>query len=355
MSKTKHHIFEIHFLRAIACLLVVLVHVSGSYFHQQGQHFNEYTLFINQISRFGTPMFSLISAFLLTYQIRKKGFNLRRFVSSRFTKIGLPFLFWSIFYLLFMYLLNGENPFKFGIKPFLVNFAFGNSAYHLYFMSIVFQFYLLFLFLQRFRSKLSWTVLMSIAVMINIYFLNWFSPDQADGIWRVMLTQRAFLPNWIFYFIFGGFLAYYWEPLLSFSKKSKVFLSIAALFIILGAVWEYKLNGSISSNRTTNIINLPILTLFVMGIGSNITDLKWVNGFFAKIGTFSMAIYLVHPFVLFIFQEIAPAFVWKTSFFPIVFGVILATTILIIKGIQLIPGNQYILTVPRMKLPTQQT
>jgi probable poly-beta-1,6-N-acetyl-D-glucosamine export protein len=116
MNKSKTHIFEIHLLRAIACLFVVLVHVSGSYCHQNGQVFNEYILFINQISRFGTPMFALISAFLLTYQIRKKGFDLNRFISSSFTKIGLPFLFWSIFYLIFMFALNGENHLRTGGK-----------------------------------------------------------------------------------------------------------------------------------------------------------------------------------------------------------------------------------------------
>jgi probable poly-beta-1,6-N-acetyl-D-glucosamine export protein len=355
MNKSKTHIFEIHLLRAIACLFVVLVHVSGSYYHQNGQVFNEYTLFINQISRFGTPMFALISAFLLTYQIRKKGFDLNRFISSRFTKIGLPFLFWSIFYLIFMFALNGENPFTDGWKTSIVNFVFGNSAYHLYFMSIVFQFYLLFLLLQLFRSKVSWTILLGMAAAVNFYFVDSFTGGQTEGILREIVTQRAFLPNWIYYFIFGGFLAYFWEPLLGFAKKYKVHLTAGAIIVTLAAVWEYKVHEQIGSNRITNMLNIPILTLFVMGIASDVKKLKWVNTFFTKIGTLSMAIYLVHPFVLFIFQGLAPKFVWNTSLFPIVFAAVLAGTILTVKVIQLIPGNHYILTVPKVKLPEQQT
>lgn len=103
MSSARGHISEIHILRAIGCLFVVAVHVSGSFYYAHGQQYNEWTLFINQISRFGTPMFALISGFLLFYQTRNRGFNFKKFTTSRFTKIGLPFLFWSSFYLLFTY------------------------------------------------------------------------------------------------------------------------------------------------------------------------------------------------------------------------------------------------------------
>ncbi|MGG1630844.1 acyltransferase [Rossellomorea sp. NRS-1567] len=352
MSNVRGHISEIHILRAIACLLVLFVHVSATFYYQQGQQFNDLTFFINQISRFGTPMFALISGFLLFYQARFKRFDFSRFVSSRFTKIGLPFLFWSIFYLLFMFVAEGVNPLEVGEKQFLVNFTFGNSFYHLYFMSIVFQFYLLFPLLQLVRSKKSWAVLLGISILINVYSLKVFSPGEVGGLLGDILGQRAFLPNWIYFFIFGGFLAYYWEPLSSFAKRYKGLLGVAVILITLAAVWEYKVMGSIASNRVTNIINIPIITLFIIGVGSNITRLKWTNMFMSKIGALSMAIYLAHPFVLYCFQEVAPQYIWKTSLFPVIYLIILLGTILMVKAIQLLPWNQYILTVPKIK--TQQ-
>jgi probable poly-beta-1,6-N-acetyl-D-glucosamine export protein len=349
MSKTRGHISEIHYIRAIACLLVLLVHVSASYYYEHGEKYNELTQFINQISRFGTPMFALISGFLLFYQARFKGFNLNKFVSSRFTKIGIPFLFWSIFYLGFMYIVQGTNPLAAGKQSFLVNFTFGNSFYHLYFMSIVFQFYLLFPILQLFRSKISWGVLLGISVFVNLYSLTLFAPGEIEGILGNILSQRAFLPSWIFFFIFGGFLAYYWEPLSFFAKKFTGVLGISVLLLTVAAVWEYKTVGSIPSNRATNMINIPIITLFIIGMGESILKRKWLNKFFTSIGTLSMAIYLVHPFVLFCFQALAPEFVWKTRFFPVVFLIILVSTIASVKLIQLaVPFNQYILTVPRV-------
>ncbi|WP_064091889.1 acyltransferase [Rossellomorea aquimaris] len=354
MSKTRGHITEIHFLRAIACLLVLLVHVSGSFYYEHGEQYNEFTLFVNQISRFGTPMFALISAFLLCYQTKMKGFNLNRFISSRFTKIGLPFLFWSVFYLVFMYFVQDSNPLETGKRLFLVNFAFGNSFYHLYFMSIVFQFYLLFLVLQLFRSKKSWTFLLIISIIINVYFLHSFQPGQYEGIIGVILSQRAFLPNWIFFFIFGGFLAYFWDPLLDAAKKYSLYSGIAVLLVVLAAVWEYKVMGSIDSNRSSNIINIPLITIFIIGIGDRINQNKWISRFLTQIGTLSMAIYLVHPFVLYCFQAFAPKLVWHTAAFPIVFVIILLGSIGMIKVIQAVPWNHYVLTIPKVKITNQK-
>jgi probable poly-beta-1,6-N-acetyl-D-glucosamine export protein len=348
MSKTRGHIYEIHFLRAFACLCVLLVHVSASFFNANGQQFNEFTYFFNQISRFGTPIFAVISGFLLVYQTKLKGFDFKKFVSSRFTKIGLPFLFWSIFYLAFTFATQGINPFDAGTDMFLANFAFGHSFYHLYFMSIVFQFYLIYPLLQVFRSKLSWILLLTGAILINLYFLTSYRIDQFSEVWQVILNPGTLLLSWIFFFIFGGFLAHFWEPLASFSKRHKKLLGIAAALITILAVVEYKITGSIGASRPTNFINIPIITLFVMGVAEDIQKVDVFNRFFTKIGTLSMAIYLVHPFALSVFRAFAPEFVWNSIMFPLVFVIILLGSLGMVKFIQLFPLNQYILTVPKI-------
>ncbi|WP_210366226.1 acyltransferase [Bacillus sp. REN3] len=349
MSAKRRYIYEIHYIRAIASLMVLLVHVSASYFYQQGQQYNDFTFFINQISRFGTPMFAMISGFLLFYQTRERGFDLKKFFSSRFTKIGIPFFVWSVFYLLFMYYAENVNPLENGRKLFVVNFLSGNAFYHLYFISIVFQFYLIFSILQVFRSRRHWPVLLGIAALVNLYFLKTALPADLDGLLAEFLNQRAFLPKWIYFFIFGGFLAYYWEPLLAFSKRYKIALSGAALVLTVLAVLEYKQVGSIPSNRPTNLINIPVLVLFLAGIMEDIRKTEWLSKFLKTIGTLSMAIYLVHPFVIYVFQKTAPAFFWKTSLFPVTYGIILALTIVLVKAIRLLPYSNYILTVPKVK------
>lgn len=176
-----------------------------------------------------------------------------------------------------------------------------------------------------------------------------YAPGQTEGILKVLLSQRAFLPSWIFFFIFGGFLAYNWEGLIKFSQKNKIVLGLSVLILTALAVLEYKIIGSVPSNRATNLVNIPIITLFILGISEDIMKIRFLNRFLTKVGTLSMAIYLVHPFVLYIVQTIAPQFIWKTTLFPITFMIVLALTIAVVKLIQLLPYNQYILTVPKIK------
>ncbi len=350
MSNKCEHIYEIHYIRAIASLMVLLVHVSAAYFYQHGKQYNDYTFFINQISRFGTPMFAMISGFLLFYQTRKKGFKLNKFVSSRFTKIGIPFLIWSIFYLLFSYFALKINPMKDGSNLFLVNFLSGNAFHHLYFIALVFQFYLIFPLLQLIRSKIVWPLILILAAIINWYFVKVDVSAFFEGMPALVISQRAFLPEWIFFFVFGGFLAYYWEPLQSFSKKFKFSLSLVAVMVVILAVMEYRSVGSIPSNRVTNFINIPILTLFMAGIMDSLKKINIFDKFLKEIGSLSMAIYLIHPFVINIFDRFAPQIFWKTSLFPITFGIILLGTIIFTKLIQRLPFSSYILTVPKLKV-----
>ncbi|TLS35601.1 acyltransferase [Pseudalkalibacillus caeni] len=346
-TNKRTYLYEIHFLRAIACLLVLLVHVSATYYYQQGQ-FNDFTYFFNQIGRFGTPIFALISGFLLFYQVRKRGFDFKKFMKSRFTKIGAPFFIWSVVYLLLLYYFEGVPLMEDG-KQFLIDFSLGNSFYHLYFMSIVFQFYLLFPLLQMFRSKLSWWLLLAVSVGVNLYFLNSFSSGETSGTWEQIISQRAFLPKWIFFFIFGGFLAYHWEFISKFSKKHLKLILTTVVVIVIGAVCEYNQAGAIASNRPTNFINIPLLAVSAIGIYELVKSSKWIHGALSAIGTLSMGIYLVHPLVIYFMSKAMPEWIWTTRYFPLVFLAVLFASIAIIKAIQLLPYNEYVVTVPSNK------
>lgn len=348
MSSSKNQLFDIYLLRALGCILVVLVHVSAVYYYEH-DGWDDVTFFINQISRFGTPLFSLISGFLLFLQVRNRGFDFKRFLTSRFTKIFIPFVIWSLFYFVLMYYYEGVNPLLLGKKRFIIDFVFGNAFYHLYFMSIVFQFYLVFPLLRFIQSKLVWIFALLGSIAVNYYFLNYYTPGSFEGIWRIVFSQRAFLPNWIFYFIFGGFLSFHWDYLKSFSVRFRWLFFVLTLIVLILAVVEYKTVGSIPSNRITNMINIPILTFFFIGFSGLILKFEWLKFIFSQIGVLSMGIYLVHPLVLYLFQHNVPSTVWKTSLFPVVFLVIFIGSILLVKLIHLLPFGGFILTVPKLR------
>ncbi|MUV37019.1 hypothetical protein JNUCC1_00825 [Lentibacillus sp. JNUCC-1] len=132
---------EIPFVRAIACLMIVFVHVTAvAYSRTEGFSYGP-NLFVNQFSRLGTPVFAVISAFLLFSSVKKRGFKLRQFLLSRTSKVVAPFAVWTIVYLTVDWF-AGEVVL--GGRQMAGYFVLGTGYYHLYFMVTVIQFYIFF-------------------------------------------------------------------------------------------------------------------------------------------------------------------------------------------------------------------
>ncbi|MGK7379034.1 acyltransferase [Planococcus sp. 1R117A] len=342
-------IFDVNVLRAIGCLMVVLVHVSALYYIQSGS-WEDVILFINQSSRFGTPIFAIVSGFLLFLQVKKRGFFFKKFFSSRINKIVIPFLFWTAFYLFYLWIVFGSNPFDGGIKHFILEVAFGETYSHLYFISIVLQFYLVFPLLQFIKSRSAWIVLLVVSALIHIYAMKYMAAGQFEGLFGLIAEQRSFLPKWLYFFIFGGFLAYHWEAAKLWTYKMRVPLFVAVLLIFYFAAVEYEWGGYIGSNRISNIVNLPVIVMFVMAISEKIARNPLLYNLISRLGAMSMGIYLIHPFVINMLQRHLPADVWTLSLFPFWFAAVMFITIGIILMIQKLPFGHIILTIPSVAI-----
>ncbi|WP_261130967.1 acyltransferase [Bacillus sp. Marseille-Q3570] len=347
LEKSKGKFFEeIHFLRAFACIGVVLVHLSASYYNQHDQTYNWLTFALNQLGRFGTPTFALISGFLLFHQVKAKGFDFQRFLKSRFTKIVMPFVIWSIFYLLInVFVLKANLPTG---SDFIETFLTGATFYHLYFMVIVIQFYFIFPLLQSIRTKRSWMIALVLSFITSAFFINlshFMSVQEGLG---AILSNRVFIFTWIFYFIFGGFLAYYWRSITKLiTSQTKLVVLVVAVYLL--AIYEYKIMGSIPSNRMTNLINIPLLSMAVIGLFPIIQNLRILYKPLKLIGTLSMGIYLVHPLVLLFLNQILPHTAWATRGLPIMYVVVMLLSIAIVQAIRKLSFVQYIIPVPRMQ------
>lgn len=149
--KNKNFYAEIPFVRAVACLLVVMVHVTAISYNPTVGFNTNINLYLNQFSRFGTPVFAVISSFLLYSSVLKRGFNFKKFLYSRTTKIIIPFIIWTLFYLGIQ--LAAGTQVLISLKQLLSYFIFGEAYYHLYFMVLVIQFYLVFPLLQKLVNK----------------------------------------------------------------------------------------------------------------------------------------------------------------------------------------------------------
>jgi probable poly-beta-1,6-N-acetyl-D-glucosamine export protein len=357
-EKTSKKIYmEIHFIRAIACLLVVMVHVTAAYYSVNNRTFDFFSLSLNQIARLGTPVFAVISGFLLFNSVKNKGFHLKHFLISRTTKILMPFVIWTIIYLLIRKWYLHQTLLANWQDFFYSYLVLGDGFYHLYFMVTVLQFYILFPFIRLIRNKGVILFVFILTCIISYYSLSaieWRSTIENDYL-RKLVTDRSFITNWIIYFLLGAVMAYYWEEVVKFSQKYYKLIGLLFVFALLGIGMEFMNNGILNSSRPSMIFYIPVFVLFLLSIYPRVAHTFVVREVLTFIGKYSMGIYLIHPFIITYLKEWIPVEIWRIEYLLIIYVVTVLLSIVMARLILRIPKSQYIIPVPPIKSKKQHS
>ncbi len=289
---------ELFALRSIACLSVVLLHAIGAGLQSiPNSNMSKINYFffdsLNMLLYFSTPVFIFISIFLLAYSYRNKPLP-ENFLHKRASFIFLPFLFMAFFY---------SIPYATSIfewaKKFFLNATIGD--YHGYFILIIFQFYLLYIFLHAFLKKANPKLVVTVAFAINVAYLSVFHFVQppnfphSEYIWE-RFYWVPFL-GWIFYFALGYYCGFYYEAFVSFLKKHKTLIFIAPFITSTVVLYLYHSNLLIvhSSKRIDILLHATAVALFIFYAMSHV---KTVPSIFIKISNYSFGIYLLHMFFI---------------------------------------------------------
>ncbi|MCR8645005.1 acyltransferase [Paenibacillus sp. N1-5-1-14] len=174
-KKRRPKIEEIDVVRTICILAVVLIHATsyGTVELAKGStsHWGYYIL--NNLGAFAVPVFLLISGLVLFYNYFdewdwKKSLT---FYYKRVTSIAIPYLVFSLFYYLYNQWLAG-GPVEFHPRYFLSLLKWSDAAYHLYYLIIIFQFYIVFPVFITLAKASKWfcRLLLPIGVAIQLTF-----------------------------------------------------------------------------------------------------------------------------------------------------------------------------------------
>ena len=233
-------------LRGICMLGVIGIHIGS--LALAPNNFTLY-LFLEILSRYSVPSFFFISGYGLACTdkglLSGSRLNYIDFMKKRLRGAGLPYLSWSLFYMLYFWLIL--PPGFVSWNPLHVAFVlfFGLGCYHLYFMVILLWFYASY---PLWRRLLRIIIHQSIPFMLVLLFIfqlafNWWTthPGMNTAGWSVLAKnffdyRLNYLPlHYLLIFISGGLAACYWEKFIALLRRYSV---IVCLIFAASVAWD---------------------------------------------------------------------------------------------------------------------
>lgn len=295
---------KINILKSIAIIAVIILHVIGAAL-VFGSPTNS-LLVLDQIMRFCVPLFIGISGFTLALSLEGKQFSWSYFLKRRVVRLLPQYLFWSgiIYFYLQLIPYWHERTYQY---PIWQQILLGKTDYHLYFVPLIVQFYLLFPFLFWLVKKWATSVLFgSLIVQVGTYVFiaQHVEVPGYNLVWSDQHQYIYFL-SWQFYFVLGIYLVQAREVL-----KSKSIMACAMALLFGGLVWEIVSALSLYGQHVdiVNATRFTKLSTLLYGSAFLFVAIGWaasshsvphrIGNLFARIGRDSYTTYLSHTLVL---------------------------------------------------------
>lgn len=316
-------------LRGICMLGVIGIHIGSLALAP-----NNFTLYLllEILSRYSVPSFFFISGYGLACTdkglLSGSRLNYIDFMKKRLRGAGLPYLSWSLFYMLYFWLILPPGFVSWNPLHVAYVLFFGLGCYHLYFMVILLWFYASY---PLWRQLLRIIIQKSIPFMLVLLFIfqlafNWWTthPGLNTAGWSVIAKnffdyRLNYLPlHYLLIFMSGGLAAGYWEKFIALLRR---YSAMVCMIFAASMAWDVQSCYEAVTVKGYTLIDLANTyhQLSPQGLCYTVGSLlffclalDWLErkaqseGSLAKpfykaisiLSSYSMLIYFVHPLLL---------------------------------------------------------
>ncbi|MBB5179412.1 peptidoglycan/LPS O-acetylase OafA/YrhL [Planomicrobium koreense] len=314
MALPRKHLSGIQYARALALFAVFAVHSSSTGVGGSGKDSLAFAFynFFNIAGKIGTTTFIFLSSFILFYTYYHRDLTIKlflQFYKKRLLYILVPYLVFSVFYFwLNTYLFGSFSDIPLLFETFMAKLATGKAGYHLYFVFVSVQFYLMFpvlLFLfKKFRWIRKYSIFLGIALQWAWVYLN--------SIYFQVPAKGSMAFSYFMFYFFGAFLGVYYENVMAWlADRRRSLPGIALLGASFAAMIYYYVNMMYEMRTgqtvfTTRQIEFAwsthaLLACAVIFLAAHFIDSKklpTIKKILAELGTVSFGMYLIHPVFL---------------------------------------------------------
>ena len=301
--------------KAVACLMVIIIHVTaapvtvleaGSGAGVLADVIVWALTVLNRFAKPSVPMFIFASGLALQYRYgADRDFRYGEFLGRRAVKILVPYAIWcAVYYAWFIYF----GIYEFDILFFAENLISGKMMYHLYFVTAIVQYYLLFGVFRQLTIREPAKIVIPAALTVNLAEVC-LIPDLYYG--------RCFV-TYITVFLLGTYTAKHIDTVNRVIVSGRSLAALGALSLVTGTVYTLQFTRSMAWERGIFDDDKIVFTvfsiaaaLFIYGLCVLLAGKAKYRKFIKKaeltlgqIGKGSFYIFLAHPLFMLIAGEI---------------------------------------------------
>ena len=297
-------------LRGLAIMGVIAIHTAAHDVCETTTAADYWLLVVQtMICRFAVPSFLIISGFFVSYK-ELAGFQAKskNNLIQRIRKVAFPYVIWSGLYFLFFLLIGvqfSRNPAIIFFEQLLT----GSVVFHLYFLVLIIQMYVLscFGFMANGhvgKATLALAVAALVVFTAPLYLVTVKAvPIEGKAVYYFLAFERALFPRWLLFFMLGRWIGCHWHKVRNYSAfhRRLLFFGVIASFGLCGLDFYYLRSWSGNGFLLPPdwmISCLPLGSFFTVWFLTLPIDLNCVINWLGRLGKVSFAVYLLHePFL----------------------------------------------------------
>jgi peptidoglycan/LPS O-acetylase OafA/YrhL len=340
---SRKHIYEIDVLRILTFACVIAVHTTS---HTVAA--NDWTLNgLLALVHFTREVFFALTAFVLVYSYRHNPVPMRKFWPRRFLLVGVPYLAWSAIYVLITFSEHPSGGVGGLLSTYVIDVLTGNAWYHMYFLLVTMQVYLLLPVIQwfvRVTRKHHWTLLaVSLGVQLAMMACYMYWPHSIDFLGGY---EKQIFFSYEFFILAGAVAADHATQFLAWVRANRPLIAVIAAATGLATLAVFVLQVLVAgyTQYHSGTPLQPIIVIWSIGVGLGFlaigtlwADRRVPGSFLARAIDYgsdrSFGIFLSHPlviwFVLWVGGGIVAKVVPKPWLTPVVYVAVIAGALLI--------------------------
>ncbi|AHH94696.1 acyltransferase [Kutzneria viridogrisea] len=312
------HLDQVDLVRVVTFSAVIAVHTIS----ETSDPYNIGAGSLLSLLHFTRSVFFFLTGFVLVFTYRNRPLAAGKFVRRRLALVGIPYLVWTLAY--FGIAQVGAQPLTSGeaVSTLWEDVYRGIGWYHLYFLMVSMQFYVLFpLFMKVLRATRRYHALLlggSLALQVGVTAALTYlpEPDPNSLLGQVWANEGTLLTSYQFYLVAGCVAAFHYERFQGWIRDN----SRLVLWLLLGSMvfaegWYFTgvLSG-VDPWAATGVLQpemIPWFCAVVLGLyllGSVWSERRRPGGLSGRLvsaaSTRSFGVFLVHPAFIWLFGRI---------------------------------------------------